>query len=401
MLETLKRSDNIGSKKVIFMIRHENDLDFMMPIMLFACKPIVIFWGFIAKDDFRVAMLNKQGITPVYLDGLKTSILEKVCLRVLGLANKFLFKRLQEHLNRKSQEIVLSSFAGCLDKINPTEIDIVVFDHSVNEMVKTMITLLRAWNNSIKILSLPHGHGIVMNKLRKYSQIEPSTPEDWGIFDKVVFFNNYSAPVNESVNSSRKMVIPSLRNTKEWVDRLGKELAGADKNTLSNPTHPVKIRLLIIHTRMASNINYDEVVRCIKILDKFKCFDVRIKPHPRRINDALQLASMSEQVSLINGHITECIRWSHMVLFFQSSAVYDAFILNKPVIYPNYISSNEIHDEVLKYCHVLSSPDDFYALVKSLSLKEELEKPDYSPEDWSYLLDKWALTLSSPSRISA
>ena len=46
--------------KVVFMIRHINDLDFSLPIILNACDPVVIFYESIDKCDKRVKIIIKE-----------------------------------------------------------------------------------------------------------------------------------------------------------------------------------------------------------------------------------------------------------------------------------------------------------------------------------------------------
>jgi hypothetical protein len=71
----------------------------------------------------------------------------------------------------------------------------------------------------------------------------------------------------------------------------------------------------------------------------------------------------------IVGHID----WSDYVIFFGSSVVYDAFILNKPVLFPSYAVSNQLSEEILNGVICLNTPDDFYQAIYDIANGEYTE----------------------------
>ena len=387
---TLTRATNIGSKKVIFMIVHENDLDFMLPVILYCSNPIVFFWGILPDNDFRVKILEEHGVKPIALKGLYFSLFERIRIKIVQLLAKRNYNSYCQSLRKKHLPLLAGSLQKHLGHIEPDTVNNVVFDHTVNDTAEMLIGVLRRWKpQSLNIIALPHSYGVVSNRMTKYSLLKPAAKNNWDIFDKFVSFNEHQSSLYD-ISESKKEVIPSLRNTTEWADFLGKKNHGLNGPLPSSTKRNGKIRLLIIHNRIASNINYNELLRCIKILDATGCFDVRIKPHPRRIGDALALAEKFESVTLIREHILECVRWSDFVYFFHSSAVYDAILLNRPILYPKFASSNVIDPNVAKYCNTLLSPDDFYHIVNKIIKKQDVVKPCFTPPPWNDLVEKWA-----------
>jgi hypothetical protein len=389
-MNALKPSPSVGDKKTIFMVRHGNDLDFMLPILLFASNPIVFFWGVIEADDFRVQLLKKHNIHPIYLDGVFKSYKQRLLQKLskwFGVSKKY-----QRSLANEQRRLMIMSLSEHLKAIDAASIDTVVFDHTVNQTVEDMMAVFRQWQkNTLSILSVPHGYGLIVNRMNRYVLTEPDDGVDWGIFDKLLAYSDYQSKQFVDVANDNKRVIPSLRDTKEWVEFLKEESFDTSDLALGQNE---KVRFLVIHSLSSANVNEHELDRCFKILAKFDDFDVRIKPHPRRIQDAYRLEKTLDNVSILNRHIIEAIEWTDVVIFFHSSAVCDALLQNKPVIYPSYASSNKITDQVLKYCTVLETPDEFYELAKSISEGHRLSRPDYEATAWNETLDEWAKLLN-------
>lgn len=378
------------------MVRHENDLDFNLPVMLCATNPIVFFWGAVKRDDFRVVALQQHGIQPIFLDGLQKTISERICLKILPLFGKSLYKKYRKTLDINNKQLMLLSLKDQLDRLNPDDIGKIVFDHTVNDTVVEMIAIFRAWKKGVSIYSLPHGYGLIVNKMTNYSLLKPEdNSPDWSVFDKVVSFSEHQKEsLFSDLDETKCAVLPSLRNTVEWVELLGEFIADVNQSVITDSTGNDKKKVLIIHNRIASNINYHELVRCLKIMDVHKCFDVRIKPHPRRVSDAIDLVKKTKNVSLIEGHITECIHWADYVMFFHSSAVYDAILLNKPIIYARYTSTNKLDDNVLACCNVLRTPDEFYYFIEQIVNNSPVQYPYYRPLKWNRLVDDWVSFLA-------
>lgn len=387
----LKRSKYIGDKKSIFLIRHENDLDFMLPILLYASNPIVFLWGVIKEDDFRLRFLKKHNVKYTVLNGVYKSIPERLFSKLFKIVNRNLYKKYIVKLNDKKMHEIVASFAQELKGVNASQVDKVIFDHTINTTVEMMIGALRKWKKeNLKIYSLPHAYGVFANKMFRYSMISPhEIVSDWDVFDNVVSFNENQAMIFKDVSESKKSILPSLRNTKEWVSVLRNEIQSGTKTKALSQQNNGRVNFLIIHSLMTSNINEHELERCVRILDQFGCYDVRIKPHPRRVGDALKLAENSKSTTLINDHITECIHWADYVLFFHSSAVYDAFLLEKTVFYPNYASSSKLDDNVLKQCLIFNTPDEFYYAAKAVADGEVLSPPKHTVPKWDDLVDEW------------
>jgi hypothetical protein len=392
----LPRANYDKSRYVLFMVRHENDLDFMLPLMLCACNPIVCVWGPIEIDDFRVRILERFSIYPKFLAGTHNSLFSKVLMKLLSLIPGSLYQRFSSRVEFRNRNKLVGSFRDFIGRLEADSVCNVVFDHSVNDVVEKMIGELRKWKQpSTEIFALPHSQGVVSNQMTKYSLLKPPAQPNWGVFDKIYSFAEHQSNLFVDVPEDKKAVISSLRCTREWGEVLGEELLYEQKSPASMEPKSSKIRVLLIHNRLESNINEKELNRMVKTLDQFGCFDIRVKPHPRRISDLISLTKVSPNLSVISEHIFECVRWADCVVLLHSSAVYDAMLLDKPILHCQHIDSNQVDSTVRRHCIEIHTPDEFYNAAKCLAEGKKLRLPDYSPPVWVDLVDKWADVLNN------
>ena len=379
------------------MARHENDLDFMLPLMLFGCDPIVFIWGKIDKTNFRIKLLRKNNIDPVFLLENRRPFWVRFFIRILReLRCTDLVEKIVHKLDKKETENLLRSLESALGSYDSKKVNTVIFDYATNKKVGLMIDVLKKWgNDTINIMALPHGMCPSTNKLRLINKIEPEKPLNWPGFDKLICHSTREFAFLDSNGVAKAVTLPTLRYTAEWVGTLIDETNSSNKLTLPESNGHKRKNILFIHTKSkGKNIYNDEVFRCIRIVEQFDCFNILIKIHPRGYDEAKLFSDYSKNIILTKKHMVQCARWADYVVFFQSSAVFDAFVLNKPVIYPSYATSNIMDEAILKHCNIARTPEDFYYLVVDILNENNLEPPNYVPEYWKPLLIQWKSLLN-------
>lgn len=385
--------------KVVFMIRHINDLDFSLPIILNACDPIVIFYEPIDKFDQRVKIiLNETKYVFFYEDNyfllfyIYFNKIFKFLLKIIGLKN--LAVKINSHISNIEVFWSLKCFKKIFEKIRSERIISFVFDHTVTpKTLKTIEYVKNNLNESINIYSIPHGVNIFANKMLDKHNLFPPVIE--------LGYENYSLVVcgdNQQYekNNHNKIFIENLRYTHFWVEKL-LLMYGLNKKTPCKAKNE-KIKIIILLSKFIGNINIDEVYRCIKILDRLNNLEIKVKPHPRGIEEVKLIKKNFQNIEITENNTLECINWSDCLIIFQTSSVFDAFLLKKPVIFPSYVTSNKLINEVLINCNVAETPDEFYYIVKKLADGENLQLPDFSAPSWKNNLVMWRNILNTESK---
>jgi hypothetical protein len=380
--------------KVVFMIRHINDLDFSLPIILNACNPIVIFYEPVDKSDKRVQIiLNEIRYFFFYKKNYLYSFyifLQKIIRFFFKFIGKpSLVAKINTHISDIEIALSLKNLKKILKIISSEHIYAFIFDHTATLKVLKKISFIKSnFDGKINIFSIPHGTNIFKNKMLDKHNLSPPSLE--------VGYENYSLVIcgdNQQLenHNGNKKFIENLRYTDFWVKKLISfyEI----KKIVYDDLKLNKIKVLILHSKAIGNINIDEVRRCLKILEKFNNLDVRIKPHPRGMDEVQLISKASSRVEITKLTALECIDWADCVIFFQTSSVYDAFLLKKPVIFPSYVTANKLVDEILNNCNIAETPDDFYLLVRKLSNNGDLMLPNFCAPSWDEALAKWRILL--------
>ena len=78
------------------------------------------------------------------------------------------------------------------------------------------------------------------------------------------------------------------------------------------------------------------------------------------------------------------------IITFQSSAFFDGLLLNKPIIFPKYVSSNIIDQNILEYLTVVDSPDLFLNTLENINKNHSIiTNKKLQVIDYQDLILKW------------
>ena len=163
--------------------------------------------------------------------------------------------------------------------------------------------------------------------MNEYIDIKPPQKVDFTFFDLVICSDKGHF---ETILAKKKVIIYPLRYTREWVERL---IKFKYKKKIKKKSDKKKV--LIVHSKFSGNVNDLEFYRIIKILKNMEKFEITIKLHPRSTkNENSEIKNKCKECIFSRDDILNLVNQSDLIIFFQSSAILDAILLNKSVIFP-------------------------------------------------------------------
>ncbi len=406
------------SRRALFLLHNFNDIDHMGPVVdmlqrtgCWQCD--LVFYPFATHGsvdfdrDWRLAHLRRthnirirhaEAVDPLHglslflhrvrewLTGLcdRTPPIGRLGGRDLrGLLPWFLVWRAYDHL----LVAWLSHGSGLgrrlLGEVRP---DIVVVDWGLTHLlVHPALRLAR--RRGIPILELPHGAWTYEGIYSHPSQLVP------GKLDKKTRF-----PLTESTVMAIDNVYKGYRSLVQGVPEGRLRLLGLPRFTpgwlsaLANMPHAQtdfpgsgKPRLVWFTTWLMA-CRVEEVDRTLQVLEAFSDrLDIVLKVHTR--NPGHEVADYSARlrkdtrIRVVANEVESfaMTRWADYVMITQSSIVYDAFVLGKPVLYLKYTHEFECTWEVDRVGETLRDVDALQALLARIA--EGRYQPSYTHED--------------------
>jgi hypothetical protein len=394
ILRNTSRRDKDKLPKVIFFFRHINDLDFSLPLALFATNPKIIIYQKLDLTDRRIKLLNERNVTIEYLNNPILDMVEIFSDFFTALLFKISLKKASKIFKFKIELIVCfflkKAMVHLITQKNFFEdVKIFAFDHTSCNKSKSLIDIIRnksSKNSKINIISLPHGADIFQNRMIDYWQldIEPNK-QDYNHFDHVICNDQ------QHFNSldGKKTIIDSLRYTKEWQEFMGFHHIKKLKELKNN----AGVKLLFLLSKFEGGINVAEVQRALNILQRFPNIKLKIKPHPRGLRQLNKINIYNSEV--VSGDVQEHIAEADCIINIQSNAVFDAYLQEKLVIFPAYMTSNDWLKDIKEHALVANTPDDFLRYIRDLSIGKSVEIKNYDFNQWDVNMVKWTNFFSS------
>ncbi|MDB9783542.1 hypothetical protein OAB51_01300 [Gammaproteobacteria bacterium] len=394
LIKKLSNIEKDNLPRVTFFFRHINDLDFSLPLVLFGVNARIIFYQTISSKDRRIQLLKDHDIPINNLNNSALDILE-VCFDLfLAFLHKVFLNKVANFLKLKFEIFICFFLKKAMKDLIKTknifqDVNIYSFDHTSCMKSKTLIEMLRnecPKNSKINIISLPHGADIFKNRMLSFEEIDlASNIQDYNHFDHVICNDQRHFDMLDG----KKTILDSLRYTPEWQHYIGSYGAKLPKglNNISEAS------LLFLLSKFEGGINIKEVQRAINIIQKFSNIKLKIKAHPRGLRELNKLNIYNAE--LVSGDVQEHIALVDCVINIQSNAVFDAYIQNKPVIYPAYMTSNDWVEDVKKHALVVNTPDDFFKCIQNISNNEFPKTSDYHFISWGKAMQKWTTFFSS------
>lgn len=404
-----------GKRLALFLMHNYNDIDHMTPVVdalmvtgrwdcRIVCYPAATLGSVDFESDWRLAYLcDRYGVMAERIEQAATSSRRTIAMFRLrnllttwcdntapigrlfgrdlrGLLPWFLAWRWFDHLLAFWLRWVSATGRELMRRGRP---DVIVIDWGKTHNIISPL-LARAERLGIPILQLPHGawtyEGIYSHasqydddKLVKRVRL-PVTRVQAMVVDNL--YKGYRS-VAQQVPRSIIRFLGLARFTPQWLDRLAELPAG----TANEPVGE-KPRLVWFPTWLMA-CDLEGVDATIRVLDEFSDrLDIVLKVHTR--NPANELADYGRRLpegSRIRLVANEeesfaMTRWADVVLITQSSIIYDAFLLDKPVLYLKYTHD---FDCMWDIDEVGDTVPDAEALRQRLSaIAEGRYKPSYS-----------------------
>ena len=384
--------------QITFFFRHINDLNFSMPLIMSASNPRIFLYEDINTNDRRMELLKQEKViiekihNPLINQIFNISDIFSAILRKIGATTLANFSA--RCLNHFGSTLLIKNFLKILKKDNFYISNIFAFDHVDSKKSKMLIQTIRdeaPYGQVPKIISLPHGADLHTGQMYYTHDYEPPSKTDFSHFDFVIC--NDAQHFDRMIGA--KTILESLFYTEYWFEFMNRSLI-VDSSASNNDQKNIEVLFLLSKFSGNLNVHLSEIIRCIRIIGNFKNITLKIKPHPRGgLQEIQKVASKFDSVLIVEGDVQENIIRSDCVINIDSSAVLDAFLANKPIIYPSFVSSNDFIKSVKDQLNIANSPDEFYRFILSLSRGDSLRLPKYKFIDWEDGIENWSNFFSS------
>jgi len=308
-------------KKVIFFLRHNNDIDHISPVIYkwIISKNIPIDIIITSQKDFledyRILYLKKQ-----------VKLLERndVHFCYFGYLQK----------TQKALEKYFKDNIKCL----------VCLDWNSDEFTRQIYRVAKEYQ--CNVIALPHGDEPYWNEIQRESDIsyvEANQPYiQQQFFDYIVVPNTLCQRRYKHMKPEQVKVLGSPRYCNEWLKI----------NDTIKPQQPVigyknQLKIVLFLRNKHWNINWHEVYVYIKLLTRFTNVHLIVRNHPRG-KMTYNLLKNHPDLRYIHGltidssmNSSSLIDWSDIVLDVGTSICWEAVKKNKPIYMLENLHANE------------------------------------------------------------
>lgn len=243
------------------------------------------------------------------------------------------------------------------------------FDHYADGFTRRCVEAARA--AGIPSLALPHSIGHLASgrtggafRLRE-PHVAPGT-HVLDSYDHVAVPNALVAArlVRDGLAPSRITVRGSARFSASWLPQLRAMMPTVDVPARTDGRH----RLLFLTSKFLEHVNRDEVYRVMRAILADGRFELWIKPHTRTAYAGLP-ADISTRAYIAPSGVPTfaLVDRADAVLFWGTSAIYDALVLETPVIYLKYLFTLETDLDPLLPTRAATSRDSLARLLDDLA----------------------------------
>lgn len=366
-------------QKVVFFLRHNNDIDHVVPVIwkwtsMTGIPSVVIISN--TPDilgDFRIQLLQKLDDVEVHLldDFVPSRSSQynnytraiRILYKLFGRIVRFMPSRLQ-NIMRKLYSLVsgIESKAGASDRnkgiakriLDDTmsEVDqgLIVFDWISDNMtayIEFATPICEAAHaRGFKTVSLPHGDEPHYCRMIRRDELDYEKPniykEAKNLFDFIVVPNELCAKRYRGYCEDQQIkVLGSPRYNDEWIAKMPEMLAPHEI-----PGTDCKLKIVFYLRTIQYPLFWDEIVRTISLVTQFPEVHLVVMHHTRGadLGEILRYypelsPRLYDNVDIIDKDIpsTSLIRWADVVLDVGTSTVFEAVKLNKPVLELEYL----------------------------------------------------------------
>jgi len=338
-------------QKVIFFLRHNNDLDHITPVLYkwITTKQIpidiIITSDESLLEDYRIKYL--KDISKTYANIHIYHINDFFAGHFWHWFNNFYSRNSTkldsyDFIRNRINSVVKQLFYNLFNFEDGNQY-LVCFDWNSNYFIKFFTALCHV--NHIPVVALPHGDEPYFNQLQKDSDVNfaqsltPYTKRK--IFDTVVVPNQLCADHYEFM-SDKIEVLGSPRYCDEWIpinDSIKPKVP-----YISQPGNTLKIVLFLRNKHWP--INWPEMINIIKLITQFDRTYLIVKNHARG-NETYDITWRHPELnSLKNMYIdsslnaSSLIDWADLVIDVGTSTCWEAIKKDKPILMLDYVCGN-------------------------------------------------------------
>lgn len=336
-------------KKIIFFLRHNNDIDHITPVLhkwiLTKNIPtdIIITTKKELLNDYRIKYLKQisKGRTDIKFYHI-TDLLTKH-QRWQYKLYKFYNKH---HQIKKFTKIdnIIRDLVYDLFNIHFRNTSLICFDWSADYFTKCVVTIAQLLD--ISTVALPHGDEPYWNKIQReedinYKQsLQPYLERQF--FDYVVVPNHLCANHYKFMDNEQIKVLGSPRYCDEWLNV---------HNTIK-PRTPYfenqhkKLKVVLFLRNQHFPTHWQELVTAIKLMTQFKEIFLVVRNHPRgsMTYDLLQnhpwMLTKTNLAIVDDINSSSLIDWSDIVLDVGTSVTWECAQSQKLVLVLDYLQAN-------------------------------------------------------------
>ncbi len=384
-----KKLSSKGCQKAIFFLRHNNDIDHMVPVIYkwlsseniptdviittkrnFLNDPRI---EYIKKyDHVRIVHINelfkKYSISHIF-----NSIYFSYNTQIDDLINKskFVKKKIDKTIKKISKVL-----------FNDVDDGIVVFDWTTTYFVSKIVEIAK--NKGFSTISLPHGdrpYYSVFETIESFNYDCLKSYEPSKIFDYVVVPNNLNVIRYEQyMEKDRIKVLGSPRYCEEWMKIIPKFIPEFKLKDSSN-----KFKIVFFLRNVGYPIFWDELVNTIRLIMQFDEVYLIVKHHPRNANARRLTKQLLKKFPELKNNIdvnlkfiyeginsVSLLNWADLILDIGTSVTWDAIRQNKPVLMIEYLHANfSTVAHYMKSTEMKSREDLYNSLRKILKNKSQ------------------------------
>ncbi len=373
----MKVNQERSNKKVLFVGRHNNDIDWISPVVNQGIENGWNCYYFIAtpyieiSKDFRLSYLRAKscnifGVFDVYKNPITRILFSLKRVKASRmLLDKILYRRIDEKKMR-----------NLLRNINPS---IIVFDHTCRILETKSNTRppfgldhIFSWAEDMNIpcLSLPHG-------LIFFDLVRKGTYNCFNHYKQVFSANDLQTKFlhKGGVEPSKIILGGASRFDAYWLKTLDEILP---RNTLIDKKINNYYTIVFFATKMVYDYDFKGLINWLKILAEDKEIFLIVQPHPR----GQKKKSFKELFNLDNVIIDDStpssllIRYGDCVSTLVSSVVTEAVCLNKPILYPKFLHKKDTVFDDGDVSLILNDVSDTKKALSSLKREEFKPKND-------------------------
>jgi hypothetical protein len=249
--------------------------------------------------------------------------------------------------------------------------NVLIFSAHQAKRIIDIVKLLKALNNSIKYILLPHGVTLCSNDMLSNNNMSKNNnivdfSDRWKDMDYIFLSDNTlkNKAILSGVPLENLKLVGSARFCQEWLD-IKKDIQ-IDGSIVVNKKN--KKNILFLMPNMISNIFYDEVVRTIEFISQYDDISFIVQYRANEINLPKHIKNIHNITWITSEYTTSAlIDWCDIAIHAVTTMQFECFQKKKIVVYPRYLMANTAICELYSAGVILKNRDDLRNTMNEIS----------------------------------